>query len=73
MIWQPIETAPVNGTPVLLFAGLLAGNTVMAKTRVVGHYSAGHGWLAHSYAGQSLAYLEPSHWMSLPEFPEAEQ
>lgn len=63
--WQPIETAPKDGTPVLLFARL---ESAEASTRVVGSFILGE-WLAQSYVGQNKAVLVPSHWMPLPPFP----
>jgi len=63
--WQPIETAPKDGKPRLLFARL---KSATASTIVVGSLIENE-WLAQSYVGQGKAVLVPSHWMPLPPFP----
>ena len=65
MDWQAIETAPVDGSPILLFGPLLGGI-------VIGHYRVntlyGPTW---SYEdGHSCALDVPSHWMPLPAQPK---
>ena len=76
--WQPIETAPKDGTEVLLAVGLRAG---IPGTCLVGHYmKGGHciedhppinaGW----YFWNGCMFDEaskPTHWMPLPEVPTA--
>jgi hypothetical protein len=64
MEWQPIETAPVDGTPVLLAA---------AGTVFEGEYKpdANGWWLANTdptdyHDGQ----VWPTHWMPLPHPPK---
>lgn len=66
--WKPIESAPKDGTPVLLFARHISAE---ASTRVVGAYLHEYGWLSQAYSGQGLAQLVPSYWMDLPPFPGA--
>jgi hypothetical protein len=66
--WQLIETAPTDGTNVLLFVPhyamgrlpyvILQGWNLAADRR---------GWRAH-YGG---GIIEPSHWMPLPPVPGA--
>lgn len=65
--WQPIETAPKDSAPILLFARLISATN---STIVVGYHLLGE-WLAQSYIGQGKAILVPSHWMPLPHFPTA--
>lgn len=65
-VWKPIESAPKDGTPVLLFARLVDAE---ASTRVIGAYLSTFGWLAQSYSHQTVAQVVPSHWMELPPFP----
>lgn len=66
--WKPIESAPKDGTPVLLFARHVDAT---ASTRVVGSFdNNGFGWIAQCYVGQPFARLVPSHWMELPAFPD---
>lgn len=67
--WKSIESAPKDGTPVLLFARHINAE---ASTRVVGSFDGnenGLGWHAQCYVGQPFARLDPSHWMELPPFP----
>ncbi|MBD9417622.1 hypothetical protein IB259_00110 [Achromobacter sp. ACM04] len=64
--WKPIESAPRDGTPVLLFARHINAE---ASTRVVGAYHYDYGWLSQAYSGQGMAQLVASHWMELPPFP----
>ena len=60
MAWQPIETAPRDGTRVLLYEN--------------GHYYAGEtegddGYWS-SFCGQYVVTTpDPTHWMPLPEAP----
>lgn len=73
--WQPIDTAPKDGTDVLLFLPTY-------KRQVwLGHYSVretfSHGKLEyrHEEWSLSLAYCtdkpEPTHWMPVPAGPDA--
>lgn len=64
--WLDIASAPKDGTPVLLFARHIDAE---ASTRVVGWFNADYGWIAQSYAGQSIARLVPSLWAELMPFP----
>ncbi len=64
--WQPIETAPRDGTPVWAFNGEQAPML----------YIAGEGYALWIWADQVLADVDPSpeqptHWMPLPEPPLA--
>lgn len=59
--WNPIETAPEDGTKVLLIATIYS--TPPKPVMVVGWYS--RGWW--TYANATLSHV--SHWMPLPEKP----
>lgn len=63
--WQAIETAPKDGTPLLLFA---RWERAEASIRVIGWFI-GDEWISNSFIGQGKAVLVPSHWMPLPPFP----
>lgn len=65
--WTTMESAPRDGTPLLLIARHVDAE---ACSRVVGWYTTEHGWIAQSYRGQPLALLVPSHWMHLPPFSQ---
>jgi hypothetical protein len=59
--WQPIETAPKDGTPVLCYARIAHGGV-----SIVMRWD-GEDWY------ESLAFsclLRPTHWMPLPKPPE---
>ena len=64
MHWQPIETAPRDGTPILLWAGSL-------DWRDLGVPSI--GWMSNTmnvWCMKSADAHEPTHWMPLPQNPE---
>jgi len=54
--WQPIETAPKDGTRVLL--GFMGGTVLSGSWR--------HGWAAD---GSLQNDLRPTHWQPLPNPP----
>ena len=61
--WQPIDTAPKDGTPVLLFE--------RDEGQAVGYYHAGMYWAATTtddYGGTNLV-ADPSHWKPLGPNP----
>lgn len=61
--WQPIETAPKDGTEILLWVpGGFVWHAVMAFS---------NGMWADRYTGRPLPFLKvPTHWMPLPKPPE---
>lgn len=66
-VWQPIETAPMDGTEVILFyRWYLDGGFVTA-----GYYHQGNNspsfWYADLVNGGASP---PTHWMPLPDGPE---
>ena len=79
MGWQPIETAPKDGTWVLLTGGTVDGSWDgdTAPMVVVGQYLPPWGseaiwhfaWYDNGYYGE---YSNPTHWMPLPEPPKGE-
>lgn len=77
MGWQPIETAPKDGTWVLLAGGECDGDEGDAQRIVTGQYTdylngrktEWHWqfcWYDGGYYGN---YEDPTHWMPLPEPP----
>ncbi len=73
--WRPIESAPKDGTPVLLFARLvgvnIATNSPYAPTIHVGAYRTDlRIWTGSAYRNQLEIELEPTHWMPRPAFPD---
>lgn len=68
--WQPIETAPEVGPPVLVFVPLPRGRYQIAVAERSG-LSGGYWWLTHAGSGAEDADLEgnPTHWQPLPSPP----
>lgn len=67
MEWQPIETAPKDGTNILLFIPEWRPE----YQRVVGHWGRsffGEKWFDN--VGMKALSCRPSHWMPLPEPPK---
>ncbi|SOY81917.1 DUF551 domain-containing protein [Cupriavidus taiwanensis] len=64
--WQPIETAPMDGTPVLLYARAAFAT---APVRVVGWWIYGQHWVACTFSPNKPTVLVPTHWMPLPTPP----
>ena len=82
--WQPIETAPLDGTPVLLFCPGISSwyrktgmfDIMIGLWENGGSYS---GWYSDigdvgSYESSEAYFvherLRPTHWMELPEPPQ---
>lgn len=67
--WQPIETAPTDGTEVMLSEGwrVNIGYFEVTVHRTNGKETYRHvGWRYRS-ASASLRAATPTHWMPLPE------
>lgn len=79
MTWQPIDTAPKDGTDVLLWRpgfGALDGWIVIGSYREDENLSEwGKLWLENDYNEFSTGYastpIKATHWQPLPEPPEA--
>ena len=78
--WQTMDTAPRNGTEVLLLVTMRAG---IPGKMLVGHYMAGghcmedhpaidEGWYFWNGCFFDKA-SKPTHWMALPEAPTPTQ
>lgn len=74
MDWQPIETAPKDGSPILVFCETLRRDrdavyvcrwTTPLKIDI---YSGGPGYWVEA-GGEQYAEYKPTHWMPLPEPP----
>lgn len=68
--WQPIETAPLNGTDVLVCRNYESEGAVYSVAR---NYNDGNGWCDLSDIGWAGMYCDddnqPTHWMPLPPPP----
>jgi hypothetical protein len=62
--WQSIETAPKDGTQILVFC-----ETVMTVARCFQPPLGSDRWLTLDGGYE----IEPTHWMSLPDPPEIKQ
>ena len=60
MIWQPISTAPRDGTAILTFQASMCGNKV--KVAIWREDTVPKGW--------SASEDSPTHWMPLPVPPD---
>lgn len=76
--WRPIETAPRDGTWVLLACPktqlelcVSMGSYYREEERAENGRFIGGEWTAPDWDGSVSGYLEPTHWMPLPEPPEA--
>lgn len=75
--WQPIETAPKDGTVVLLFgtfAGEISGVSD-GKEMHIGYWKNGRSdydgndWWRLAGGDAYTCWMRPTHWMPLPEKP----
>ncbi len=69
--WQPIETAPKDGTPMLLWGidDCNQGPKVWLGCWSTGCWY-GPAWVGYEHRSDT-EYLKPTHWMKLPEPPES--
>lgn len=71
-MWQPIETAPKDGTCILVFPAIFSGQTVAIASWDRDEHSRKPRpfWRHDSFAGVSMSRAnQPTHWMSMPEPP----
>ncbi|VVD99927.1 hypothetical protein PIN31115_02050 [Pandoraea iniqua] len=62
--WQPMETAPADGTVLLMMARYIHAT---AEIPVIAHYSAEHGgWINQTFSS-AVQLVVPSAWMFRPE------
>lgn len=70
--WKPIETAPRDGTPILVARLDKAFGWVRGWSRWSGACGI-YGWVSHGFfdVPGCLGLAHPTHWMPLPAPPEA--
>lgn len=78
MKWQPIETAPRDGTYILVTNGRANGAWVAHCLPVaVSGYRFGQPWrsvmLNHDHLSKGARHLPPTHWMPLPTPPQGDK
>lgn len=75
MEWQPIESAPKDGTWILtIISGLWAGGTPYLPAVVRWEKRYGEGWLSVEQEDNGEGPMHefmPTHWMPLPAPPTA--
>lgn len=66
-MWEPIETAPKDGTSILVYE-----ETEWPEIFVAYHKNDSWGWTKEGNFGEDGDYFNhsPSHWMPLPNPPE---
>jgi hypothetical protein len=64
-IWQSIETAPRDGSKILLWARIDTSADSTSSV-MVGLFDISFGWVTASYGGTPIV---PTHWMPLPNAP----
>jgi Protein of unknown function (DUF551) len=69
-VWQPIDTAPRDGTDVLVWAAGKYGRRLIC----IANYDMGQWWTDASECHDANRYFPPecypTYWMPLPEPPE---
>jgi hypothetical protein len=65
--WQPIETAPKDGTRVIARQGFTV-DTMFWSKRI---WAGGGGWVSDICRSETYVY-SPTHWMPLPDPPQDE-
>jgi hypothetical protein len=61
--WQPIDSAPKDGSRILIYGCANCGGLTMHTARFKVERGA---WIV----SHNVAMFEPTHWMPLPEPPE---
>lgn len=65
--WEPINTAPMDGTPVLLYARSV---NALAPVVMVGWFARGE-WIESVFSPNGPVGIMPTHWQPLPAAPAA--
>lgn len=82
MMWQPIETAPKDGTALLVMRNIWPGTKTGRAEDCNGHNTYVAGYWSSENEGRWMCYMdqirdpecpiEPTHWMPLPQPPETQ-
>ena len=76
--WQSIETAPKDGTTILVFKHTPPAWNVIGLAFWFGGDSSISGWISygipqHSSEANTLGLAFPTHWMPLPDIPREDR
>jgi predicted esterase len=66
--WQPIETAPIDGTDILVCMTHNLSDDEWETVQWVDYYFPDAGWII--FRGRVDIPFPPTHWMPLPEAPK---
>jgi len=71
--WRPIETAPKDGTPIIVYMPWEGGmvRTAHYSRRLTEDRYAQNVWCVH-WSGSYKSRVAPTHWMPLPPPPPKE-
>lgn len=64
--WRTIDSAPKDGTPLLLFARC---KTATAYGTVIGWHLPDLGWIECAFGPNKPIGIDPTHWMPIPARP----
>jgi hypothetical protein len=70
MTWQPIETAPKDGTVVIVRGFYDADGKLFMKAAAAAQY--GKRWMMDNHGYGYTVSCYPTHWMPLPNPPKGE-
>jgi hypothetical protein len=65
-VWQTMDSAPLDGTRVLLIASI---DPLEDKFYTIGYFMEPAGWIADNPSSVGSAIVQPTHWMLLPDMP----
>ena len=66
--WQPIDTAPKNGSPILVFWNYVLDGKSWTCYAITRWDEQAHEWT--DVEDSDDYFSEPTHWMPLPEPPQ---
>jgi hypothetical protein len=70
MTWQPLETAPKDGTQIRAFDGEAIAAVMWIEDC---DFDGGYGWTDRTVASWGMQHywqMKPTHWMPLPPPPD---
>lgn len=68
--WQPIETAPKTGVPILAIINWDAGKKDDRQVDIIEWDEEEEDWFTSNGGWFKKSYIHATHWMPLPEIPK---